>query len=178
MRIISGKVKGHKLLSPVGLDVRPTLDRVKESIFSILYPYLKDAKVLDLFAGAGSLGLEALSRGAKVCHFVDNNRKSYDCVVRNIKDTRFENESVCHFMSFDKFLTSTKEKFTLVFLDPPYSKGFEDKVFEKISPVLEKGAVVMLETEYEAKEYEGFETIRRAKYGRVYITIYKRGESL
>ena len=174
MRIISGKVKGHKLASPVGLDVRPTLDRVKEAVFSILYPYLKDAVVLDLFAGAGSLGLEALSRGAKVCHFVDNNRKSFECVKKNIKDTRLEEDSVCHFMSFDNFLSQTKEKFTLVFLDPPYSMGFEDKLFENISSVLEDDACIMLETEYEPKEYEGFESVRRAKYGRVFITIYKK----
>ena len=174
MRIISGKAKGHKIAVPTGLDVRPTLDRVKEAVFSILYPHLRDAKVLDLFAGAGSLGMEALSRGAQVCHFVDNNRKSFDCVMKNLKDTGFDELSVCHFMSFDKFLSQTNEKFNLVFLDPPYSMGFEDKAFEKIADVLEDDARIMLETEYEPKEYEGFESVKRARYGRVYITIYKK----
>ncbi len=174
MRIISGKVKGHKIAVPTGLDVRPTLDRVKEAVFSILYPYLRGAKVLDLFAGAGSLGMEALSRGAAVCHFVDNNRKSFECVQKNLKDTGLDKDSVCHFMSFEKFLSQTGEKFDLVFLDPPYSMGFEDKVFEKITPVLEEDARILLETEYEAKDYEGFEAVKRAKYGRVYITIYKK----
>ncbi len=174
MRIISGKAKGHKIAVPAGLDVRPTLDRVKEAVFSILYPHLRGAKVLDLFAGAGSLGMEALSRGAAVCHFVDNNRKSFDCVQKNLKDMKLEDDAVCHFMSYEKFLAQTNEKFTLVFLDPPYSMGFEDKVFEKIASVLEDDACIMLETEYEAKDYGGFEAIRRAKYGRVYITIYKK----
>lgn len=176
MRVIAGLAKGHQLFSPDGEDTRPTLDRVKESVFSILYPYLKDSVVLDLFAGTGGLGIEALSRGATDADFVDNGKKAYDCIIRNLRKTRLDEKAKVHFTAFDKFLKVTDKKYDIVFLDPPYNKGIEDKVFEDISKVLKDSSVVVLETEYAAREYDGFEIIRQAKYGRVYITLYKQTE--
>lgn len=172
MRVIAGIAKGHKLVSPQGLDVRPTLDRVKEAVFSSLYPYLEGAQVLDLFAGAGSLGIEALSRGAKSCCFVDISRKSLDCVKKNLTDTKLSDKATLKLMSFETFLKTENKKFSIVFLDPPYSVGFEDKVFENFESVVEKNTVVVLETEYEPCEKQGFSILKSKKYGRVYITIY------
>lgn len=177
MRVIAGLAKGHQLFSPEGEDTRPTLDRVKESVFSILYPYLRDAVVLDLFAGTGSLGIEALSRGAEYADFVDNGKKAYDCIIRNLRKTRLEEKSKVHFTAFEKFLKAAANKYDIVFLDPPYNKGIEDKVFESVAEVLNKDAVVVLETEYVGKAYDGFEIIKQAKYGRVYITLYRQTES-
>ena len=175
MRVIAGLAKGHQLFAPEGEDTRPTLDRVKESVFSILYPYLKDAVVLDLFAGTGGLGIEALSRGASYADFVDNGKKAYDCIIRNLRKTRLEERAKVHFTAFEKYLKVTDKKYDIVFLDPPYNKGIEDKVFEDISRVLNENSIVVLETEYVAGLYDGFEIIKQAKYGRVYITLYKMG---
>ena len=177
MRVIAGKAKGHKLKTLEGSDVRPTLDRVKESVFSILYPYLQDAVVLDLFAGSGALGIEALSRGASACHFVDASKKSYDCVIENLRHTKLDDMAFTHLKSAESFLSTNTEKFDIIFLDPPYSKGFEDSVFPYLSDCLEEDGVILLETEESPKEYEGFKSVRRAKYGRVFVTVYKKGDS-
>lgn len=174
MRVISGQAKGRKLITPDGLDVRPTLDRVKESVFSSLYPYLKDANVLDLFSGSGSLGIEALSRGAKHCDFVDMSKASIDATRKNLELTKLNDKSTVCLSDFKAHIAKTKEKYTLVLLDPPYSKGLEDIAMEILPDVTGEGAVVMLETEYQPTDYSGFEMIRQAKYGRVYITLYKR----
>ncbi len=176
MRVIAGLAKGHQLFSPEGEDTRPTLDRVKESVFSILYPYLRDAVVLDLFAGTGSLGIEALSRGAKSADFVDNGKKAYDCIIRNLRKTRLEDKASVHLTAFEKYLNTCSKKYDIVFLDPPYNKGIEDKVFAEIEKNLDENSVIVLETEYMAGNFEGFEIIKQAKYGRVYITLYRLTE--
>lgn len=174
MRVIAGLAKGSKLFSPEGMDVRPTLDRVKESVFSMLYPYLRDANVLDLFAGSGSLGIEALSRGAKKCTFVDVSRKSCACVEKNLEKTKFADSAEVLTMSADSFLKRSKDKFDIVLMDPPYSMGIEDSAFENISDCIHNDTIIMLETEIKPEFYDGFEIIRQAKYGRVYITLLKK----
>lgn len=178
MRVIAGIAKGHNLKTLEGQDVRPTLDRVKESVFSILYPYLENAKVLDLFAGSGSLGIEALSRGAEFCHFVDKSVKSVECVKENLSHTRLAEKSAVHIKNAEDFLKSCNEKFDIIFLDPPYSKGIEREIFPYLSESLDDGGVILLETEIDPPEYENFYSIKRAKYGRVYITVYKKGDRL
>ncbi|MBO5452551.1 MAG: 16S rRNA (guanine(966)-N(2))-methyltransferase RsmD [Clostridia bacterium] len=177
MRVIAGKAKGHSLKTLEGKDVRPTLDRVKESVFSILYPYLENAKVLDLFAGSGALGIEAISRGASVCHFVDVSKKSYDCVIENLRHTKLEDCAVMHLKSAESFLSTNSESFDIIFLDPPYSKGFEDSIFPYLKDCLSDDGVILLETEESPREYDGFESVRRARYGRVFVTVYKKGDS-
>lgn len=174
MRVIAGKAKGSKLYSLDGLDVRPTLDRVKESLFSILYPYLMDASVLDLFAGSGSLGIEALSRGAKSCTFVDVSRMSCECVERNLNKTGLSDLAVVRKISAENFLKVSSEIYDIIFLDPPYSKGMEDVVIKNISSCIHEDTIIVLETEVIPKKYSGFEILRQAKYGRVYITLLKK----
>ena len=173
MRVIAGLAKGHQLFSPEGEETRPTLDRVKESVFSILYPYLREAVVLDLFAGTGGLGIEALSRGATCADFVDNNKKAYDCIIRNLRKTRLEDKASVHFTAYEKYLSTCHKKYDIVFLDPPYNKGIEEKVFAELGKNLNEASVVVLETEYLPESFEGFEIIKQAKYGRVYITLYR-----
>lgn len=174
MRVISGTARGRKLLSPEGQDVRPTLDRVKESVFSSLYPYLDGAVVLDLFCGSGGLGIEALSRGASHCDFIDASRASVNVTKKNLELTRLIDKADVLLSDFKAHLIKADRKYTLVFLDPPYSKGIEDEAMSLLPKATETDAVVMLETEYQPYDYDGFKMIRQAKYGRVYITLYKR----
>ena len=175
MRVIAGIAKGHRLSSPEGMSVRPTLDRVKESLFSILYPYLRDAVVLDLFAGAGSLGIEALSRSAKRAVFVDNSKRAYDCIIENLRHTKLLEQAKVIFSDWRLFLDSNREKFDLIFLDPPYSKGIEDQVFSVIEKHLSEDGIIILESEDKPSDFPGFSVIRQAKYGRVIITLFKKG---
>lgn len=174
MRVISGRARGHKLIAPDGLDVRPTLDRVKESVFSALLPYLSDAKVLDLFSGSGSLGIEALSRGALSCDFVDSSRKSVQATNDNLKATKLLDSAKVSFADWKSFLAGCSTEYDLVFLDPPYTKGIEDEVMKVLPKNVTESGVVVLETEIVPNPYEGFEVIRQAKYGRVYVTFYKK----
>ena len=174
MRVIAGKAKGCKLYSLDGLDVRPTLDRVKESLFSILYPYLSDSSVLDLFAGTGALGIESLSRGAKKCTFVDVSRMSCECVKKNLDKSGLSDLAVVHKTSAENFLKTSSEVYDIIFLDPPYSKGIEDMVIKNINPCVHENTVIVVETEVVPNKYSGFEIIRQAKYGRVYITLLKK----
>jgi len=173
MRVITGIAKGCKLSSPEGLDVRPTLDRVKESLFSILYPYLKDSLVLDLFAGSGGLGIEALSRGAVKCTFVEKDKKAYDCVINNLRHTKLIDKAQTELCSYQDFFLRNTQKFNLVFLDPPYSVGIEEDVFPKLLKHLTSESIVVLESEEEIKEFKDYEVIKNVRYGRVYITLYK-----
>ena len=173
MRVITGIAKGCKLSSPEGLDVRPTLDRVKESLFSILYPYTSNSNVLDLFAGSGALGIEALSRGANKCTFVEKNKKAYDCVITNLRHTKLADKAVVNFISYEDFFKKSTDKFNLVFLDPPYSVGIEENVFKHLGSHVTDDAIIVLESEVEQKNFDGFEIIKNVRYGRVYITLYK-----
>ena len=174
MRVIAGTAKGHKLFAPVGLDVRPTLDRVKESVFSMLYPYLSNASVLDLFAGTGALGIEALSRGASRCTFVDLNRKSLDTVKINLEKTHLYDKSDLVLSSADKYLKTTNKFFDIVFIDPPYSKGIENDVFPLLCENVNSDSIIVLETEEIPPVFDGFSVFKQSKYGRVYITLLKK----
>jgi len=126
LRIIGGTAKGRSILAPKGITTRPTGDRVKESMFNIIQGYVRDSKVLDLFAGSGNLGLEALSRGAKHAVFVDKDRTSIQVIKKNIDTLGFASRSTAICADYKKALGHLKinnETFDLVFLDPPYKLG-------------------------------------------------------
>lgn len=177
MRIIAGAARGLKLLSLNSLDTRPTLDRVKEPLFSMLMPYLDGAKVLDLFAGSGALGLEALSRGASACTFVDKNPKCRAVIEGNVKKARFDEKSIIKTEDFAKFLNSCADKFSLVFLDPPYKSGVYKDCLELLlkNNLLTDGAVIALEADedkqFSAGDFFGFSVLKERKYGRVKLYI-------
>lgn len=123
MRVIAGIAKGHKLFAPPGKEIRPTADRVKEALFSILAEKVPGSLVLDLFAGSGALGIEALSRGASQCIFVDSSRYSVEAIENNLKKTGFGSSSEVVFESVAKAigkLVARGQRFDLIFLDPPY----------------------------------------------------------
>lgn len=141
MRIISGSAKGKMISAPKGLKTRPTAARIKESLFSILQAHIVDSRVLDLFAGSGNLGLEAISRGAAEAFFVDKDRGSIQVIKENIKQLGFSSQSQviqADYLIALKQLKKMGESFDVVFLDPPYKKGF---ISSAIHPIIEMGLI-------------------------------------
>jgi len=188
MRIITGKARGTKLNTLAGEATRPTAERTKEAIFSIINFDIAGARVLDLFAGSGQLGLEALSRGAEHAVFNDSSREAAAIIRANVEKTHFAD--ACEVLSTDwqpvlrRF--ANKQTFHLVFLDPPYAGGFLPKVLAKMIEwnLLADGAVIVCESAHEGDVFGGNEelknqfSIRRvARYGAACVTILEKGET-
>lgn len=184
MRIISGLAKGRKLLSPVGMGTRPTLDRVKESIFDIIQNEVYGATVLDVFAGTGSLGLEAASRGAKNCYLVDKSPESFGFLRKNIVNLKFEEICKCFNMDSYNALKEFAAKgivFNLIFIDPPYMKDMIPQAVEIISEKKLMASDGLIVTKIDSKEdiYKGTEDIvltKYKKYGNTTICFYRYKE--
>lgn len=184
MRIIAGKAKGHKLIASKNYDVRPTLDRVKESLFSMIQNYIYDSTVIDLFAGTGNLGIEALSRGAKKAFFVDNNRKSIEMVQQNLEKTKLKSLATILLADVMVGLDKLKHKNVkagLIFLDPPYDNENIVLTLHKISAdeLLSKDGVLVLEHE---KDYSIPNRVgnlvrwRKQEYGSTIVTLFRLKE--
>lgn len=177
MRVISGSARGLKLLSPEGLETRPTTDRVKESIFNIIQPYIPAEKVLDLFGGSGALGIEALSRGSSFCVFVDTDKNAVDIIKSNLEKARLDSKADVIKKDVFLYLEDCRNKFSLIFLDPPYNKGFLNKVFDMIDKksMLEKDGIIVVESEYggEFPDENAFSCIRSVKYGRTAVSLFR-----
>ena len=183
MRVISGKARGTKLNSIDSLKTRPTLDRVKESLFNILQKDLEDIIVLDLFAGSGALGIEALSRGAKQAYFCDSSSESIQVQKQNLEKTRLLDQAVILNKDFRKGLQELRErKFDLIFLDPPYKTDYVINALEDIISfdLLEENGKIIVETDEEERILKSFEAIKsidpydQRKYGRVTLVFLKR----
>lgn len=178
MRIISGTRRGHKLCGFDGDDVRPTTDRVKESIFNLIQTYVADSVCLDMFAGSGALSLEALSRGAAEAVCTDSDKRSVDIINKNIAALGFfENCKVIHMSCFD-YIVSAEKKFDIIFLDPPYNKDLIKPALTAIldNAALNDGGIIVLEsddTDFH-EEFDGLTLLKQRKYGRTYITVYKK----
>lgn len=184
MRVISGIARGTKLNSIDKISTRPTLDRVKEPLFSIIQTHLQDSNVLDLFAGSGALGIEALSRGAKHCVFCDKSYESIKMLKQNVEKTKFEDKSTILLDDYKKSLKKLdKYKFDIIFIDPPYKL---DIAVDSIKRILEydifaKDGIIILETDEEERELRELENIKLEvydvrKYGRVkLIFLRERG---
>ena len=179
MRVITGTARGMKLQALEGLAVRPTTDQVKESIFSIIQFELENANVLDLFAGCGQLGIEALSRGARSATFIDNSRASIKVVEENLKHTKLAGKAIVKNEDSIAFLQRTRDVFDIAFLDPPYNNGLINKALpllvEKMSDV---GAIVCetASTEELPEKAGRFNRYREYKYGKIKLTVYRMGE--
>ena len=179
MRIITGSAKGTKLKVPVGIDTRPTADRVKESVFNILSDIVVDAHVLDIFAGTGNLGLEALSRGAKTAVFIDNSNDSIAIIKENANHTKLAQQTEIYkndvLRALDRFVQDERS-FDLLFCDPPYKKGFVQVVLEKLDqfPIMALGGVVVIEHsrhEKIADEWENLQLKRTERYGATLVSF-------
>ena len=129
MRVISGSARRLPLVTPKGLNTRPTSDKVKETLFNILAPYLYDAKVLDLFAGSGAIGIEALSRGSRHCTFIEKDKDALNCIRKNLEKTRLaEKATVYQADVLSRLPALSSGPFDLIFMDPPYNMELEKKV--------------------------------------------------
>lgn len=184
MRIISGNLKGTKLFTLDGNNTRPTLDRVKEALFSKINYDLIDAMVLDLFTGSGALALEALSRGAKKSVLCDNSKEAIKIIKKNIEKTRTNDETILLNCDYKKALEKLKEekfKFDIVFLDPPYETNFAEDASKIIleNDLLTQDGIIVLETDNKEKVISNLDTnlfeIKDIKrYGRVYLLFLNR----
>ena len=181
MRVISGKVRGLKLNTPQNEDVRPTTDRVKESLFNMISPYIMESSVLDLFAGTGSLGIECLSRGAEKCVFVDISKDSIAITKSNIKKARVENESIVLNVDFKDAISKLKiqkSKFDIIFMDPPYYKNMFIDALKKIddADLLNEDGIIVIEHDSKDEFPENIGRLDKSKakkYGSTTLTFYK-----
>lgn len=177
MKIISGKYKGRNLLGHDLEGTRPTMDRVKESLFAMIQDYLEDSVVLDLFSGSGNLGIEALSNNAKESYLVDNNRKAVKIINKNIENIGIKNIKVIN-MDYKKaldFFNKNKIKFNIIFLDPPYDTDYIEQSIELIDnySLLDMNGIIVCESNdinkmIYPKEYK---VVKSKKYGDKYIEI-------
>lgn len=179
MRVITGLAKGRRLEELPGLDTRPTTSRVKEGLFSAIQFDIQGRRVLDLFAGTGQLGIEALSRGAAFCDFVDSAPAALKIVQRNVKTCGFEDRSACHGKDFTAFLTRCREKYGLVFLDPPYASGNLERALELIATIdiVVGNGIIVCESpaDHPLPELpEPYERGREYRYGKIKFTLYRR----
>ena len=186
MRVISGKARGKKLNSLEGITTRPTLDRVKESLFNIIQSRLEEANILDLFAGSGALGIEALSRGAKTATFCDKSSEAIKIIKRNVEDTKFTEQSTIintDYILLLKKLAKQNQKFDIIFLDPPFSKNIATIALENIinMDLLTEDGLLIIETNDVKREEENLkcnkniEIFDKRKYGSVWLIFVRKG---
>lgn len=179
MRVITGSAKGRKLEQLTGNDVRPTTERVKEAVFSIIQFNIEGRRFLDLFAGSGQMGIEALSRGAVRAVFTDESRDSIEIVKRNLKTTKLEECARVYRTDSIGYLKSCRETFDLAFIDPPYGTGLLQQALENIERVMSKGGIVICESPAaeELPESLGeFVKLREYRHGKIKITTYCHGD--
>lgn len=181
MRIIGGNFKGRKLIALSGDDIRPTSDRVREAVFNILEPWIRGARVLDLYAGTGALGLESLSRGAKDAVFIDAALSSCEIIKKNIALCKMAEETtLIHHDIISSFPQSLRtDPFDLIFMDPPYGKGYVETTLEKsdfIDLLAPKGIVIVEQSFKEslAEPINGLDIYRQKKYSKTRISFLRK----
>lgn len=181
MRVISGRLRGTKLYTLEGNNTRPTLDRVKESLFNIINLDIKDCTFLDLFAGSGAIGIEAKSRGAQKVVMCEKSKDAVNIIKKNLEKTKLQNEIKLYNMDYEELIKNElKEKFDIIYLDPPYKT---DYAYNASKIILEKellkiGGTIILETDNEQIVENYFkklnlEEFKRRKYGRAYLIFFK-----
>lgn len=186
VRVISGTAKGRSLKAVPGMGTRPTTDKVKEAVFSIIGPYFDGGDALDLFAGTGGLGIEALSRGMEQAVFIDADRASVEVIRHNLQAARLEGQAEVYRNDADralKALAKRERRFRLVFLDPPYRMKTIGELMLAMHSLglLEEGATIMAEYDsgYRYEEAFGpFREVRKAVYGETAVSIYRYEPSL
>lgn len=179
MRVITGKARGVQLKTPDGVLTRPTTDRVKEALFSIIQFEIPTARVLDLFGGTGQLGIEALSRGAKSAVFVDHQENACKLIRENLRRTRLEADGKVIRADYLDYLRRCRESFDIIFLDPPYAEVFLENALKCITEIdiLQSGGIIVAERPLGKElpwEFDGFTRSRDYKYGKTLITIYRK----
>lgn len=180
MRVVSGSARGCRLQPVPGMNTRPTTDRVKENVFNLIQDSVRGAKALDLFAGTGQLGIEALSRGAAHCDFVEHNRTAYDIVCKNVQAARVGERSTLHRCEAEDFVShAAKEKYDLIFLDPPYGGKILENALLWIErfDILSLNGIIICESAVEDRFAHGLEAVRERRYGATLITVLRSGRA-
>lgn len=175
MRVIAGSAKHFNLKSLKGNDIRPTTDKIKETLFNILMPYVYDCNFLDLFAGTGAIGIEALSRGAKKAVFAENNKMAVKCINENLEHTRLIDRAEVFCMDAVSLIKTHKinDKYDIIFIDPPYYEKYYKPTLDAIknSDILADDGMVILECDGKNKDdfydINGFEVFRIKDYGNI-----------
>jgi 16S rRNA (guanine(966)-N(2))-methyltransferase RsmD len=181
MRVITGKARGIQLKTPEGMLTRPTADRVKEALFSIINFDIPGANVLDLFGGTGQLGIEALSRGASSAVFIDAREESCKLIRENLKRTKLEQNAKVIRSDYLDYLGRCREQYDIIFLDPPYAEVFLENAIKKITEIdiLHSNGIIVAERPLGKDlpwEVEGYARSKDYKYGKVLLTIYRKAE--
>ena len=179
MRVITGKARGIQLKTPEGMQTRPTADRVKEALFSIINFDIPGAKVLDLFGGTGQLGIEALSRGAASAVFVDAREESCRLIRENLKRTKLEQDAKVIRSDYLDYLNRCRETFNIILLDPPYAEVYLENALKRITEIdiLQSDGIIITERPLGKElpwDFEGFTRSKDYKYGKILLTIYRK----
>ena len=179
MRVISGKARGVALKTPEGMHTRPTTDRVKEAMFSIIQFDLPGTTVLDLFAGTGQLGIEALSRDAKFAYFIDEREDACKLIQENLRRTKLDNQAQVIRSDYMAFLRNCRTKFDIILLDPPYAEVFLENALKLITEIdiLQSGGIIVTERPLDKAlswQFDGFERSKDYKYGNTLVTLYRK----
>ena len=179
MRVITGIARGRKLSAPQGADTRPTSDMAKEALFSIIQFEVEGSLVLDLFAGSGQLGIEALSRGARAAVFIDDSREAHSVIIQNLEHTGLKDKARVSMMDAASFLKTTKDKFDIALLDPPYKKGQLEAVLPLTAACMNPGGIIICETQRDETLPEtvcDFKLRKEYRYGKAKLTTYRCAE--
>lgn len=179
MRVITGKARGVSLKTPEGMQTRPTTDRVKEAMFSIIHFDVPGAKVLDLFGGTGQLGIEALSRGAENAVFVDSREESCKLIRENLTRTKLQPQGKVVRADYLEYIRRCREKFDIILLDPPYAEVFLENALKTIVEIdiLQSGGIIVAERPVEKElpfEFAGYTRSKDYKYGKTLLTLYRK----
>ncbi|MGN0501187.1 MAG: 16S rRNA (guanine(966)-N(2))-methyltransferase RsmD [Ruminococcus sp.] len=181
MRVITGTAKGRRLETLEGEDVRPTTERIKEAVFSIIQFDIMGRSFLDLFAGSGQMGIEAISRGADSAYFVDSSKKSLDVVKKNVSAAKFEQQARLFAMDYRSFLSMNTAQFDIAFLDPPYNKGIIQDALPLVAENMRDTGIIIAENplnEQLSANYGNFVLDREYRYGKIKISTFRHKEFL
>ncbi len=180
MRVITGDARGRRLQTLEGEEVRPTTDKVKEAMFSVIQFEIPGASVLDLFAGSGQLGIEALSRGASSAVFLDSNPKAISVIEENLQHTGLRDRAVVLRQDSLTYLKLCRQKFDLSFLDPPYHRGLLQETLPYLAPNMHVGGKIICEFEEKLKLDEKISNLVLKKcyrYGKIQVALYEAEEA-
>lgn len=179
MRVITGTARGRKLVTLEGEEVRPTTDRVKEAVFSIIQFQIEGRRFMDLFAGSGQMGIEALSRGASFAVFVDTRKEAVNAIKKNLNSTGLETNARVLHMDAISFLEQKNDPFDLAFLDPPYRTGALQQALPEVAGLMNPGGMILCEHPVDDKlpdQAGAFVMAKQYRYGKIMVTTYLHGD--
>lgn len=177
LRVIAGELRGRRLVAPEGLETRPTSDKVKEALFSIIQFELEGAEFLDLYAGSGQMGIEAISRGAEKSVFVDFGKKPCECIKQNVVSLGISDKAEIYQKGVEDFLSTHNKKYDFIFLDPPYKKDMINPLLERAAELCKDSGAIICEIsrgEDVFEEVGGFYLKKRYRYSKTELAVFRK----